>query len=652
MKFEIRKRDAAGRIGRLTTNHGVVQTPLLLPVINPNKMIITPQEMQELLGIQMVITNGYIINKDKRLREQALAQGVHSLIGFDGPIMTDSGTFQSYVYGDVSVQPEEIVAFQRDIGSDIGTILDIFSTPNQTEEQAKNAIQTTINRAEKSIKLKQSMALACPVQGSIYPELRAVCAKALGSLDADLYPIGGVVPLMEQQRYTELLQVILASKKQLPINKPVHLFGAGHPLIFPIAVALGCDIFDSSAYIKYALEERMLFSWGTLHLEDIDELPCCCPVCSTYSVHELKSQKKNELTRNIALHNLYVSVAEIKKIRNAIHSGTLWDLVEQKASENPYLFQALLILREKQHKKWLELFEPVRRKKAVRYTGPQTMHRPILYRAYQRLLDRYIPLSDTMLLFEEKETAYNASCSSVIFDLINEGFDIDYLINSPLGPVPFVLQDMYPFAQSIFPPVADEETRKIQQHLLSSFTQGKKVIPWEGEKTKKHLNKTMTKTQPISLNEQKAKAIATMQFGRDAAKVLFSGSIKLIISKKTGKIRNVYVNDNHILSLRASDGLFTLKLAGAILVHEQLPAPALRVVVDDEAVSFIKDGKSVFAQFVLQSDPQLRPYDECLIVSNNDTLLAVGQCILNSQEMMSFQYGQAVKNRDHISNEK
>ena len=132
MKFEIKKRDAAGRICRLTTKHGTITTPNLMPVINPNRMLISPKEMKKLFGTEIVITNSYIIQKSNKLREKALENGVHKLIDFDGPVMTDSGTFQSYVYGDIKLDPIKIVKFQRDIGSDIGTILDIFGTPTQT----------------------------------------------------------------------------------------------------------------------------------------------------------------------------------------------------------------------------------------------------------------------------------------------------------------------------------------------------------------------------------------------------------------------------------------------------------------------------------------------------------------------------------------
>jgi len=649
MRFEIRKRDAAGRLGKFTTNHGTIRTPTLLPVIHPKKMIITPKEMQELLGIEMVITNSYIIRKDNNLRSIALKEGVHQLLDFDGPIMTDSGTFQSYVYGDVTVSPDEIISFQRDIGTDIGTILDIFGTPDQSKEEASEGVSTTIIRAKESMKLKGDMGIALPVQGSIYPDLRAKCAAELGKLQADLFPIGGVVPLMEQQRYPELIRVILAAKQHLPMHIPVHLFGAGHPLIFPLAVALGCDLFDSSAYIKYALEKRMIFSWGTLHLEDIYELPCCCPICSQFTAQDLKKLPQKEMIRQIAFHNLYVCMEEIKKIRNALDNGTLWDLVEQKGSENPYISDALHILRNDTQKQWLETFEPVRRKKALTYTGPQTIHRPILYRTHQRLLERYPLTADTLFIIDEKEVSYADAKNVTISTLFESSDDIDIIIDSSLGPIPLALYEMYPFAQSVFPNTLDQDTLEYTKRIFSAFTKNKKIKYLKGTQTAvQSIKNSMTQTES-SFDHQKIKAIAAMQFGLQAATVLFDGNITLVKSKKTQKIRNVFVDNSHVLSFRASDGFFTLKKAGAFQLHKALPFPSLRVIIDDEAAPFVKEGKSVFSKFIIEADPALRPYDECLIVRSNDTLLAVGQCLLNPLEMMQFSHGQAVKNREYFS---
>ncbi|HEC81058.1 MAG TPA: tRNA-guanine transglycosylase, partial [Thermoplasmatales archaeon] len=182
VEFEIKDRDAAGRLGVLKTQHGRVTTPALLPVINPNKLLIEPREMQKRFGAEVVITNSYIIYKKKDLKEKAVAEGVHSLIGFDGVIMTDSGTFQSYVYDDIDLDPFEIVDFQRNIGSDIGTVLDVFTTPDTDHQRATEQMNITIERAKKSVRRKGEMLLACTVQGGVFSDLRTKCAQQLSRL--------------------------------------------------------------------------------------------------------------------------------------------------------------------------------------------------------------------------------------------------------------------------------------------------------------------------------------------------------------------------------------------------------------------------------------------------------------------------------------
>ncbi len=645
MKFEIKDRDAAARICRFTTKHGTVTTPNLMPVINPNKMLITPKEMKKLFGTEMVITNAFIINKDKKLRKKALDEGVHKLIDFDGPIMTDSGTFQSYIYGDVDVEPIEIVEFQRDIRSDVGTILDVFGTPNQTKKKAEQGMKETIKRAKQGVKLKGDMALACTIQGSIYPELRENCAKELSKIFPDFFPIGGVVPLMENQRYSDLVRCILSSKKGLDPSKPVHLFGAGHPLIFPLAVALGCDFFDSSAYAKYANDDRLIFYWGTEKLEDLTELPCSCPICLKHTASDLKKIDKKERAREIAKHNLFVSFTEIKKIRNAIANGNLWELVERRANSNPYLFEALKELRIKDNKDFLEQFEPTSKNKALFYTGSQTIHRPIVHRCHNRLFSRYTSFFRDTVVFPEGKKPYSNYYSEQIKRVLKKG-DINILIDSHLGPVPLELDEMYPFAQSVFPDTTDNETEEKATKIFNNFTKNKKIICWKGDKTLEEMSESDEKRLNVDL--LRISAVSDMQFGKGAAESLFKGEIRIVKSKKTGKMRNIYCDGKHILSMRASDGMFTLKMDGARLLHKSFKFPSLRVILEKDAVPFVKDGKSVFAKFVKDCDSELRPLDECLIVDDKDNLLAIGRCLLNRLEMLSFKVGVAVKSREHM----
>ena len=648
MKFEIKERDAAGRICKLTTKHGTITTPNLMPVINPNKMLISPKDMKRLFGTEIVITNSYIIKKDENLRNKALKNGVHKLIDFDGLVMTDSGTFQSYVYKKEDIDPIDIVEFQRDIGSDIGTILDVFGLPDQNKKEAEEGVNETIKRAKTSIKIKKDMNLACTVQGSIYQELRKKCAKQLSEIGSDFFPIGGVVPLMENQRYIDLIKIIISSKKGLDPSKPVHLFGAGHPLIFPLAVALGCDFFDSSAYAKYANDDRMIFPWGTEKLNDLIELPCSCPVCIKYNASELRKLEKKQRILEIAKHNLYVSFSEIKKIRNAISQGNLWELVERKASFNPYLIEAMNVLKLNDNKIWLEKYEPISKPKALFYTGKNTIHRPIIYRLHNRLLSRYNSRYKDTVVFHEKNKPYSRCFSKEIKKILSKNNEINIIVDSSLGPIPIELDEMYPIGQSVFPCLLDRETEEEITEFYDVFTKNKNLISWIGYKALKEIKLTKKSKKEKDLDLIKICAISDMQFGKNASKGLFKGKIKIVKSKNTEKIRNIYCDGEHILSMRASDGLFTLKIEGGRRLHKFFKSPNLRVVIKEDAIPFIKDGKSVFAKFVKDCDKNLRPYDECLIVDKKDNLLAVGRCILNYDEMLSFNFGVAVKTREHI----
>jgi 7-cyano-7-deazaguanine tRNA-ribosyltransferase len=649
MTFELKERDASGRSCKFTTKHGTVTTPTLLPVINPNKMLIPPKEMKQRFGTEIIITNSYIIHKDERLRSQALEQGVHRLVDFDGPIMTDSGTFQSYVYGDVTIDPLEIVRFQREIGSDIGTILDVFGTPQQTKTEAEHGVTETVKRAKKSIPEKGDMLLACTVQGSVYPILREQCAQKLSALNADFFPIGGVVPLMENQRYTDLVRCILASKRGLDPSKPVHLFGAGHPLVFPLAVALGCDFFDSSAYAKYATDGRLIFPWGTEKLDELSELPCCCPVCSKYTASELKTLEAHERTLQLALHNLYVSYAEIKKIRVAITGGWLWELVEQQATANPAILDALWELRTPKNLTWLEQQEPTSKKTALFYTGPHTIHRPTMYRYHTRLARRYHSIYHTTVVLPEGRKPYSTCYSKEIRSILRQK-NVHFLVRSHLGPVPIELDEMYPLAQSVFPENVDQETEQYVKNLTEKFLHNRKALEFKDAK-KKFASKTIQEDS-VNLDMQRISAVAEMQFGKGAAKALFSGLITIQKSKKTDKIRTVMSDGEHILSMRAEDGLFTLKRAGGRHLLRHFKYPLLRVVILDDAVPFVREGKSVFPQFVKDCDPALRPYDECLIVDQKDALIAIGRILLNRKEMHAFRHGVAVKTREAEQNDK
>ncbi|HLQ42059.1 MAG TPA: tRNA guanosine(15) transglycosylase TgtA, partial [Thermoplasmata archaeon] len=266
--FEVRDRDGLARIGVLETAHGSVTTPTLAPVINPNRPIIPPRELAARFGAQILITNAYILGKSPD-RDAIVRDGIHKFLGFPGAVMTDSGAFQSHVYGDVDVTNAEVIAFQKAIHADFGTMLDVFSEPGHAYDRASADVDETVRRAHEAVSLRGEMALVGAVQGGLHPDLRERCARSVSSLDVAVCAIGGVVPLLETYRFRDLVRVIIASKKGLDPSKPVHLFGAGHPLVFPLATLLGCDLFDSASYAKYARDGRMLFADGTRRAADV-----------------------------------------------------------------------------------------------------------------------------------------------------------------------------------------------------------------------------------------------------------------------------------------------------------------------------------------------------------------------------------------------
>ncbi|MHC1623400.1 MAG: tRNA-ribosyltransferase family protein, partial [Candidatus Methanospirareceae archaeon] len=229
LEFEIRHKDLMGRIGKLQTPHGSIETPTIMPVINPNLISIEAEDMK-LYGAEMLITNAYIIYRKANLREDAIEKGIHSLLRSEMPIITDSGSYQLYEYKDVEVTNREILEFQQRIGSDVCVPLDIPTPPYAKRERAKSDLEETLRRMQEARGIIQNNLLVGVVQGSTFLDLRAESAKRAAELGFDVYAIGGVVPLLESYTFDKLVDIIVASKRNLPLNAPVHLFGAGHPM--------------------------------------------------------------------------------------------------------------------------------------------------------------------------------------------------------------------------------------------------------------------------------------------------------------------------------------------------------------------------------------------------------------------------------------
>ncbi len=636
MVFEIVRRDGLARIGRFQTRAGVVETPALLPVVNPKIFTVSPRELYDEFGFRALITNSYIIKNSPGLKERALEEGLHKLLDFEGTIMTDSGTFQSHMYGEVEVTNEEMVQFQKDIGSDIGTVLDIFTEPFWTKKQTADSIVTTLERMQVACDMKGDMMINGVVQGSVYQDLREDCSRKMADMDIDVHPIGGVVPLMEQYRYSELVDVVLSSKKGLNPNRPVHLFGAGHPMILALATLMGCDLFDSASYAKFARDDRMMFIDGTYRLSDMQSLDCNCPACRGHTIESLRKLTKDQRTKLIARHNLYQITSELALVRRYIREGRLWELAEMRCRAHPALLDGLRRLKE--HTAFLERTEPISRDGAMFYTGSESRARPVFKRYADRVMERYVPPSKKAVIFPEGGKPYNRVYGPEFDRAMKAGYSP--IVMSPFGPVPAELDEVYPLAQSLFPEITDAETVAESDNLTFDFIERmgfeevieSDEIPDGGD----------IEYDPDVL---RAKAIANYQFGIDVADSMFRGKIEIVKSRKTGKIRNVISDGEHILSLRAGDGLYTLRPEGAQRIIERIPSPRMRVVVNDDSVPFVSEGRNAFAQFVLDADEEIRPMEEVIVVDRNDRFLATGRALLIKSEMMSLKKGIAVKVR-------
>ena len=662
-----------GRTGILNTPHGKIKTPALMPVIHPGKQTLDVKEF----GAEVVITNAYIMYKNEDLRAKVLEDGVHRLIDFPGPIVTDSGSFQLSLYGDLDVDNREIIEFQQLIGTDIGTSLDIPTPPFVKRDRAEKDLEITIERAKEANEVREDMMMNSVVQGSTFLDLRSKCAATIGTMGFDVYPIGAVVPLMESYRYTELVDVVMASVKNLPDSQPRHLMGAGHPMVFALAVAMGCDLFDSAAYILYAQDDRFMMPTGTFKLENLVEMPCSCSVCSTHNPDDLRAMKKNERMILIAQHNLAISFAEIRKIRQSIVEGSLMELVEQRCRVHPYLLDALRNL--KKYTCTIEKYDPSSKNSAFFYSGPESLARAEIQRHLSRI-DR-IPRKRNLILLPRSRKPYSKNLHHefgkfYIKHINGETLEDQELwediqvavVDVPFCVIPLEIDEVYPLAQNEAPIITDEDAKKFVSEEMEKYMDkfdnviiNAKILDRFDMYTIDLDAGGISSDQPIriySLEEyeleyidinvddrEKISSIADYQFGEGAGKALFPDEVQIVKSRKTGKIRHIYEGETLIATLRATDSVFVLDREGARRLHSHMEYPKNRVVVNADADPFAREGKSIFAKFVIDCDINIRSNDEVLIVNEKDELIAFGKSILCGHEIIDFNTGQAVKTR-------
>jgi 7-cyano-7-deazaguanine tRNA-ribosyltransferase len=483
MSFEVREKDLLARIGKLKTKSGSVETPLMFPVVNPNIQPIPPKKIETEFGLNALITNAYILRK--RFQNRPIQEGLHKFLNFNGTIMTDSGAYQILVYGDVKVSPKEIVAYQEQINTDIATILDWPTGWKVTKIHAQSTVKETIKRARQLFKTKtrNNILWVGPVQGGKYLDLVAKSAREMGKLPFQIHALGSPTEVMERYRFDVLVDMIIAAKMNLPLDRPLHLFGAGHPLMFPLAIALGCDFFDSAAYAIYARQNRYMTENGTHRLNELTYFPCTCPKCARTTPKQALELPQREKEAFLAEHNLYVCIAELKRIKQAIKDGRLWEHLEMRAHAHPSLLQALKQL--KKYEDFVEKHSPTVKPSGLFYFNSVGLARPEIVRHRKRLENRYLPPKNAKTLLLAPQTRMKPFHKSQEFKQIEKKLG-ERLRNvhvcfyaAPFGVIPIELDEVYPLSQHETVTPLDKDTIDYVANQIANYIQRtnyKKVI--------------------------------------------------------------------------------------------------------------------------------------------------------------------------------
>lgn len=440
--FSIKDIDLAGRIGKLRLKRGDVETPAFFPVIDPARQELGLEDVRA-AGFNQVITNAYLLLK--RFGEEAIKKGVHGILGFNGIIMTDSGAYQILEYGGIEFEQDTIIEYQKAIGSDIGVILDV-PTGDVDYERAKSTVEVTLRRALEALKLIKDSGVAwvLPVQGGRHLDLVEYSAREASKIPYySIYGIGSPTEFLEKYELTTVLKMVYSAKKHLPDSKPVHLFGAGHPLILPFAIALGVDMFDSASYILYARDGRYMIEYGVYRVEELEYFPCNCPVCSRMEPRGLLEVSRDERVKFLALHNLHVIKRVMMRVKQAIREGRLWEYLEELSRKHPRAMEAFRGLRR--FYKYFELRTPLSKGHVygIRLYDVESIWNPKVLRfrlRSWRVIEAMLEEVGEVFL---KPLLIDGEC-------IDGGVDVSIIYYTPyIGLVPSVICGVYPSTQHV-----------------------------------------------------------------------------------------------------------------------------------------------------------------------------------------------------------
>jgi len=421
--------------------------------------------------------------------------------------MTDSGAYQILVYGGVDVSPEEIIRFQENIGTDVAVILDIPTGWNVKRERAEYTVGETLKRAKAipQIRTRKDLLWVGPIQGGNHLDLVSHAASEISKIPFDIYALGSPTQVIEQYLFDIMVDMIVAAKKNLPPDKPFHLFGAGHPFMLSFAVAMGCDMFDSAAYALYARRGKYMIDYGTIGLKDLSYFPCACKLCSNHTPKEVLKMSANNREYFLAWHNLHQCFTEIRRIKQAMISGRLWELLELRAKGHPFLLQALKRVGE--YSEYLESGTPISKQKGLLYFSSSGLQRPEILR-YRKKSIRWFPSTqaDVLILLSKPASKpfHRSREYRKTLTLMEKRFGSDMnklqfcTYTAPFGLIPVELDEIYPLSQFEMTNSPNVETANFVAEQVEEFLKYKRYrlialqfCPLFGEKVERVCKKVV-----------------------------------------------------------------------------------------------------------------------------------------------------------------
>ena len=377
MKFSIKKQGKTGfaRLGEISTPHGIIQTPVFMPVGTVGTVKALRQDDLKTLGAEIILGNTYHLYLRPGHELIKRRGGLHKFISWDYPILTDSGgfqvfslgrnpqsrqvprdeanpatrntklariteegvEFQSHVDGSKHfMRPEDSIAIQEALGADIIMAFDDCTPYPATKEEARTSMERTLRWEERSLKAKtrEDQALFAIVQGGLYPELRKECLERLmeigsrggGCHDFSGYALGG---LSVGEPIPQMYELAEYSASLLPKDKPRYLMGVGTPEDLVTCIDFGLDMFDCVMPTRNARNGTLFTETGSVAIKQAqfaeDDGPldaqCSCLTCRNYSRAYLRHlHMSKEILSSIlsSIHNLRYYLNLIKKIRLAI----------------------------------------------------------------------------------------------------------------------------------------------------------------------------------------------------------------------------------------------------------------------------------------------------------------------------------------------